>query len=157
MREISRRSFLASATGFVTTPVLAQQPATSSVMIVHKDPSCGCCSGWVEHVRAVGFRVEVIEIADLAPLKARLGVPAPLASCHTAEIGGYVVEGHVPASTIGRLLLERPAATGLAVRGMPVGSPGMEISGSPDQRYDVILFGPSSRRVYASFLGPREL
>jgi hypothetical protein len=126
-------------------------------MVVTRDPSCGCCSGWVEHVRSAGFRVEVIDSHDLAPLKARLGIPARLASCHTAEIGGYVLEGHVPAPAIERILTERPQATGLAVPGMPVGSPGMEVVGSPDERYEVILFGPAGERVYARFLGPREL
>jgi hypothetical protein len=126
-------------------------------MVVTKDPSCGCCSGWVEHVRSAGFQVEVIESRDLAPLKVRLGIPTHLAACHTAEIGRYVLEGHVPAPAIERFLAERPAATGLAVPGMPVGSPGMEVSGSPDERYEVILFGPSGERVYARFHGHREL
>ncbi|MGE3148555.1 MAG: DUF411 domain-containing protein [Pseudorhodoplanes sp.] len=83
---------------------------------------------------------------DLAPLKARLNIPSRLASCHTAEIGGYVIEGHVPAVTIRRLLSERPAAIGLAVPGMPVGSPGMEVSGAADEPYEVLLFGPPPPR-----------
>jgi hypothetical protein len=99
----------------------------------------------------------VIESNDLAPLKLRLGVPAHLAACHTAEIEGYVLEGHVPAAVIKRFLAERPSATGLAVPGMPVGSPGMEVSGSPDESYEVVLFGPSGERTYARFHGHQEL
>jgi hypothetical protein len=126
-------------------------------MVINKDPNCGCCSAWAEHVKAAGFEIRLNEVGDLAPLKARLSIPAVLASCHTAEIEGYVIEGHVPASAIRRLLAERPAAIGLAVPGMPVGSPGMEVPGSPDETYDVILFGPSGRSVYAKFKGAREL
>jgi hypothetical protein len=126
-------------------------------MIVHKDPSCGCCAGWVEHVQAAGFQATVIEMSNLAPLKTSLGIPNHLASCHTAKVGGYVVEGHVPIAAIKRLLLERPTAIGLAVPGMPVGSPGMEVSGSPDEPYEVVLFGPSGQRSYGRFLGSREV
>ena len=96
-------------------------------------------------------------MSDLAPLKARLRIPKGLASCHTAEIDGYVIEGHVPAPAIKRLLSERPRAIGLAVPGMPVGSPGMEVSGVPDEPYEVVLFGPSGDRTYGRFLGSREL
>lgn len=126
-------------------------------MVVTRDPSCGCCSAWVEHIRSAGFQVEVIESNDLAALKLRLGIPGHLAACHTAEIDGYVLEGHVPAPAIKRLLIERPPATGLAVPGMPIGSPGMEVSGAPDERYDVILFGPPGQRVYARFQRAQEL
>ena len=154
----SRRAFLVGAAVAVASfPATAESQPSSAVMVVTKDPSCGCCSGWVEHVRSAGFQVEVIESSDLAPLKARLGVPARLAACHTAQIEGYVLEGHVPALAIKRLLTDRPAAIGLAVPGMPVGSPGMEISGAADERYEVILFGPAGQRVFAQFEGHREL
>lgn len=103
----------------------------SDRVLVHKSPTCGCCTLWVEHLRANGFTVEVQEEADVASSKRRLGVPPPLASCHTAEVGGYFVEGHVPAADIRRLLTQRPALRGLAVPGMPAGSPGMEM---PDGR-----------------------
>jgi hypothetical protein len=136
---------------------MARTPDTSATMVVTRNPGCGCCSAWIEHVRSAGFQVEVIDSQDLAPLKARLGIPTRLVSCHTAEIGGYVLEGHVPAPAIERLLAERPDATGLAVPGMPIGSPGMEISGSSDESYEVVLFGPSSERTYARFHGHREL
>lgn len=157
MRNLSRRVFLAGAAGLAVSPAFAQQLAGLPPMVVNKDPSCGCCSGWVEHVRAAGFQAKVVELSNLAPLKARLGVPRDLHSCHTAEIAGYAIEGHVPASAIKRLLAERPTATGLAVPGMPVGSPGMEVPGSPDDRYDVILFGPFGKRTFARFEGAREL
>ena len=126
-------------------------------MVISKDPNSGCCSGWVEHVRAAGFDTRLHELSDLAPVKARLAIPPALAACHTAEIDGYVIEGHVPAAVIRRLLAERPTATGLAVPGMPIGSPGMETPGAPDELYDVILFGPSVQKVYARFKGTQEI
>jgi hypothetical protein len=158
MPLVDRRTFLAGSAGlFLPCLAAAGTSKASTTMVVTKDPNCGCCSAWVDHVRSAGFEVEVIESNDLVPLKRRLGVPVHLAACHTAEIGGYVLEGHVPAAAIKRFLAERPSATGLAVPGMPVGSPGMEVSGSPDERYEVILFGPTGHRVYARFLGHREL
>jgi hypothetical protein len=126
-------------------------------MVINKDPNCGCCSGWVEHLKAAGFETRVGEMSDLSALKFRLSIPPALRSCHTAEIDGYVIEGHVPASAIKRLLSQCPAATGLAVPGMPVGSPGMEVPGASDEAYNVVLFGPSSQRVYARFKGTQEL
>ena len=120
-------------------------------MLVHKDPNCGCCNGWAAHIRSAGLHVAVDEREDLATIRRRLGVPDDLGACHTAEIDGYVVEGHVPAQAVQRLLKERPAAIGLAVPGMPPGSPGME---SPNPRpYDVLLFDNSGRRVFMRFLG----
>jgi hypothetical protein len=98
-------------------------------MTVTRDPNCGSCGNWVKHIKAAGFPVEVAQVDDVLPLKAKLGVPGALISCHTAEIGGYVIEGHVPAEVVKRLLVERPNAIGLAVPGMPVGSPGMEVPG----------------------------
>lgn len=118
-------------------------------MVVYKSPTCGCCAAWVDHVQANGFRVEVRDTANLAPVKARHGVPANLESCHTALVDGYVVEGHVPADLIVRMLRERPDVAGLAVPGMPVGSPGME--GPYKDRYDVLTFkGDGSTQVYAT-------
>lgn len=126
-------------------------------MTVNRDPACGCCGGWVTHVKAAGFPVNEVEAADLASLKTRLGVPAALGSCHTAEIGGYVVEGHVPADAIKRLLAERPQARGLAVGGMPVGSPGMEVPGTPPESYDVVLFSADGQRVFARYRGTQQI
>jgi hypothetical protein len=132
------------------------QAGSLPLMTVTKDPTCGCCGGWVEHVEAAGYPVRVVESADLDSMKQRLGVPAELASCHTAEVGGYVVEGHVPAAAINRLLAERPSGTGLTVPGMPVGSPGMEIPGVDPEPYEVLLFG-STIRTFGRFLGSQEL
>jgi hypothetical protein len=121
-------------------------------MVVWKDPNCGRCGGWVEHLRANGFAVTVEETSNLAPIKAQWGVPAELVSCHTAAIGRYTIEGHVPAAAIKRLLAEKPDAIGLAVPGMPAGSPGM---GGVPERYEVVLFGQSSPVSFGSFVGER--
>jgi hypothetical protein len=109
----------------------------------------------VQHVRDAGFAVTVEETTDLQPVRKRLGVPADLAACHTAEVDGYVLEGHVPAAAVRRLLEKRPAAIGLAVPGMPAGSPGME-SGVP-QRYDVVLFGATGRQPFMHFVGTENV
>jgi hypothetical protein len=122
---------------------------------VWKDPSCGCCGAWVEHLRRNGFTSTVVETADMQTIKAQRNVPAGLASCHTAEIAGYTIEGHVPAEAILRLLAEKPAATGLAVPGMPIGSPGME-GGTPEV-YEVMLFADGKSSVFARFLGEKPL
>jgi hypothetical protein len=131
----------------------AAEPAAA--ITVHRDPSCGCCGAWVAHLRQAGFAAKVIETRELDAVKQRLGVPSELAACHTAEVQGYVVEGHVPASAIRKLLAERPQAAGLAVPGMPVGSPGME--GGEPETYDVVLFGPQGRRTFARYRGDREV
>jgi hypothetical protein len=125
--------------------------ATEPLITVHKDPSCGCCSGWVQHLQKAGFPTKVLDTGDVDAVKKRLGVPDDLAACHTAEVSGYVVEGHVPATALKRFLAEMPNVTGLAVPGMPVGSPGME--GGTVEKYEVVLFGPSGRRSYMRFLG----
>ena len=116
-------------------------PATE--ITVYRSPSCGCCIKWVDHVEAAGFRATVIDVENLAEVKAMNGITATLGSCHTAIADGYVIEGHVPASDIRRLLEERPAVAGLAVPGMPTGSPGME--GPNPQPYDVLAFDKSGR------------
>jgi hypothetical protein len=99
----------------------------------------------------------VIQVDDVMPLKIRLGVPEALMSCHTAEIGGYVIEGHVPAEAIKRLLIERPKAIGLAVSGMPVGSPGMEVPGQAPQSYDITVFSAGKRHVFARYRGLQQI
>jgi hypothetical protein len=118
---------------------------------VFKTATCGCCTKWIDHLRAAGFQVEATDMPDLAGLKNENGVPEELSSCHTALVDGYVIEGHVPAQDIERLLAERPAVAGLAVPEMPMGSPGME---HPDpsrhQPYDVMSFGRDGVRVFAS-------
>lgn len=115
------------------------EPAARPLLTVHKSPYCGCCKQWIEHMRAHGFEVKVVETEDLGPVKARVGVPPGKGSCHTAEVEGYFVEGHVPAEDVKRLLAERPEARGIALPGMPIGSPGMEIEGVPPQAYTVEL------------------
>jgi len=114
---------------------------------VYKSPTCGCCETWVEHLRAEGFTVRTNDVADVTPIKLENGVAPELSACHTAFVGGYVVEGHVPASDIRRLLAERPAVAGLAVPGMPVGSPGME--GPRPVPYEVLSFGARGVRVFS--------
>jgi hypothetical protein len=151
-----RRWFLSSL--FVSLAASAiPSAARTRAMIVHKDPNCGCCDLWVEHVRAAGIMAEIVETKEINRAKARLGVPMAIASCHTAEIDGYVIEGHVPATEILRLLEKRPAARGLAVPGMPINSPGMEVAGAVDEAYDVLLFGAGEPRIYASYRGARRL
>lgn len=117
----------------------AHSPAASALPLVEvfKSPTCGCCSGWVDHLRQAGFQVEVTETDDLEPIRKELGVPYGKGSCHTARVGGYVVEGHVPATDIQRLLAERPDVRGLVLPGMPLGSPGMEVPDGRVQRYTV--------------------
>jgi len=120
-------------------------------VLVHKNEYCGCCNGWVEHMRKAGFRVEVRNVDNLDPVKTRVGVPAGKGSCHTAEVGGYFVEGHVPAIDIKRLLAERPEAKGLVLPAMPVGSPGMEAPDGSSEPYTVELVGHDGKTTpYAS-------
>ncbi len=114
-----------------------QQAALESIT-VYKSPTCGCCSKWVRHLQDNGFEVNAINRDDMNSVKSQAGIPRQLASCHTATIGGYVIEGHVPAADIKRLLRERPAVAGLSVPGMPMGSPGME--GPRQDRYNVLTF-----------------
>ncbi len=117
---------------------------------VYKSPSCGCCGAWIEHLEKRGFDVRAVNTQDMAQIKATHGIHSGLSSCHTALVDGYVVEGHVPADVIERMLTERPAIAGIAVPGMPVGSPGMEVPGQLPQRYEVLAFDPSGRTtVYA--------
>lgn len=156
---LSRRAVLAGLAGAPFLLAAARSPAAGALpkIVVFKDPSCGCCADWVDHVRAAGFAADVIESVEMNAHKLRLRVPPALASCHTAEVGGYVIEGHVPAEAIVRLLSERPAATGLAVPGMPVGSPGMEVAGMAPDAYDVVLFGPGGQSRFARYRGNERL
>jgi hypothetical protein len=125
--------------------------AALPVMTVYKSPSCGCCRNWVDHVKAEGFQVEVHDLDDVSEIKAEAGVPERARSCHTAIVAGYAIEGHVPAATIKRLLREKPDVAGLAVPGMPTGSPGMEVPGQPADKYDVVAFDRSGAlTVYES-------
>lgn len=136
----------------VAGPVLLATPVRAEMlpaMVVFRDPTCGCCHKWVEHLTANGFAVTVHDAPSMKAIKARLGVPAELASCHTGEIGGYVIEGHVPAAATQRLLAEKPQGRGLAVPGMPIGSPGME--GGAPEIYEVTLFGAGAPQSFGRF------
>lgn len=150
---LSRRGFavlLAAAIAALAAGMPGAATAAERKMQVFKSPWCGCCTEWVDHMRAAGFRMHVTDLEDLSPVKAQLGVAPELQSCHTAVVDGYVIEGHVPARDVLRLLEERPRAAGLSVPGMPVGSPGME-QGDRSEPYAVILFGESERSVYARY------
>ena len=124
--------------------------AAAATLVVTKTASCGCCGKWVEHMRKAGFAVTVHVVEDVTPAATRLGVPARLRSCHSSEIGGYAIEGHVPAADVKRLLANRPKGAGLAVPGMVAGSPGMEVGGhSPG--YKVLLFDKDGQtKVFAT-------
>lgn len=173
LQAASRREFLTaclSAAGVViATPLLAARahagvrrdsrdeelsgasaPVAAAVsMKVYKDPGCGCCKEWIKHIQKAGFTVTSEDSTTMDAIKTRLGVPAALASCHTAIVGDYLVEGHVPADVLQKLLKEKPSARGLAVPGMPMGSPGME--GPTKDKYNVMLFDRLGKAtVYAS-------
>ena len=136
----------ALALALVATPALA---ATDAIM--HRDPGCGCCEKWAAQVRkAFGRNVRVVDDSNRAALQARVGLPARLASCHTALIDGMAFEGHVPVADMQRVLKAKPKGVrGLAVAGMPLGSPGMEAPGMAPQRYEVVAFGPQQTFVFA--------
>jgi hypothetical protein len=163
---LTRRSVLMLTTGVALTTGIAAIAVTrgraadapvadGELVTVHKHPKCGCCMGWVAHLEEAGFTVKVGETKNLEAVKKRLGVPAELISCHTAQVAGYILEGHVPAVALKRLLNEKPDAVGLAVPGMPLGSPGME--GSKPEKFDVVLFGPNVRRTYMTFVGEQPV
>lgn len=140
VHSVVRAAFLFSflglhACGAADPPVDPRLPE----LVVHKNASCGCCGAWVKHMRHAGFSVDVDDIDNLGPVKERVGIPPAMGSCHTAEIGGYFIEGHVPADDVKRLLAEHPDAKGLTVPGMPIGSPGMEYASRKAQPYDVYL------------------
>ena len=128
----------------------AQRPAQSQTAEVFKSPTCGCCANWVKHLEAAGFTTKVTNVDDMTEVKAKYGVPGRMQSCHTAVVGGYVLEGHVPAADVQRLLKDKPAVVGVAVPGMPIGSPGMEV-GTTVQPYDVLTFNKQGQTtVFAS-------
>ncbi len=143
---ISRRALLARGVAAAAAEVLAPallRAAAGTPMMVYKDPNCGCCHNWVEIMRTSGFEVSVRDTGDMTSIKSRYKVGRNLASCHTALVGGYVVEGHVPADVIRKLLADKPKVVGIAVPGMPVGSPGME--GGTKQAYDVLTFDAAGK------------
>jgi hypothetical protein len=130
---------------------IAAQAGEKTVVEVWKSPTCGCCNAWIRHLQDNGFATKVNNVESTSAIRKSLGIAPELGSCHTAKVGGYAIEGHVPAKDIKRLLAEKPKAVGLAVPGMPVGSPGMEGPQAPD-KYDVVLVGRDGKQsVYRSY------
>ncbi len=152
---LTRRSLLGAGALCALGLALPAHAQSLPEVVVSKDPNCGCCAAWADHLRAAGFPVKVAERPDMRAVKSRLGVPDNLASCHTAEVAGYVLEGHVPAPAVLRLLKEKPEGRGLAVPGMPIGSPGME--GGEPETYEVMLFGSQPARPFAIYRGSEAL
>jgi hypothetical protein len=156
MKKDLRKTFAFGATLFALT--LTTGAATPSVdlipkqtkITVYKDPGCRCCKNWIEHLIKHGYGVDAKDTPDMAEVKRTLGVPDALTSCHTAVVNGYLIEGHVPAADIARLLKEKPKVAGLAVPGMPMGSPGME--GPQQQHYQVLSFDKNGKtKIFASY------
>jgi hypothetical protein len=150
-----RRQVLVGSAGALAMSFLSGVPALAATPLppveVFKNPSCGCCGAWVDHLKQAGFQVKVTEVSDTAVVRKQHGLAEKFGSCHTAIVAGYVIEGHVPAKEIKRLLVSRITALGLAVPGMPVGSPGMESGGHQDA-YQVLLIDKQGRdRVFASY------
>lgn len=147
---VDRRAVLAAT--LALTAAAAAPAAAATPMTVYHDPGCGCCKIWMARMKTAGFAVTAVPTADMAAVKARLKVPAALHSCHTAVVGGRVVEGHVPPADVQRLLAARPrGVAGLAVPGMPMGSPGMESGDGSKDPYQVIAFGGSRQSVFARY------
>lgn len=150
---MKRRELFVAALAAAVPALAPAATATLPPVQVWKSPTCGCCGAWVTHMRQAGFGVEVHEVQDIDASRRLLGMPAVYGSCHTARVAGYLLEGHVPAADVRRLLAMKPVAIGLAVPGMPVGSPGMEMDGRRDA-YEVVLVERSGRaRVFARYGG----
>jgi hypothetical protein len=142
---MTRRHVLHTLFGalFVGVPAEALLAQAENDIEIWKTPTCGCCKLWVDHMRAHGFRPTVHDVPDVGPVKRKLGVPAALASCHTGVVAGYAIEGHVPADVVRTMLEQKPKIAGLAVPGMPMGSPGME--GPRKDPYNVVAFEQNGR------------
>jgi hypothetical protein len=144
--------------GLLAAPLIGRAALAQPLRVeVWRDANCGCCRGWVAHLRDEGFAVEDRVVASVAPIRRMLGTPADLLSCHAARVAGFALEGHVPAAAIRRLLAARPTeVAGLAVPAMPVGSPGMEVPGQPPETYDVIAWrADGAHRPFMRFIGNR--
>ena len=143
-------AFIALALTTAAAPISLPEAAKKPIITVYKDPGCGCCKNWIEHLIKHGYRVDAKDTPAMAEVKRTLGVPEALTSCHTAVVNGYLIEGHVPAADIARLLKQKPKVAGLAVPGMPMGSPGME--GPRQQHYQVLSFDKNGKtRIFASY------
>jgi len=142
-------SIRVTATAVVAVLALVSCGGEPITAVVYKSPTCGCCGKWIEHLKAAGLEVESHDVGNMSTIKARHEIPARLESCHTALIGGYIVEGHVPVADVKRLLEQKPDIVGLAVPGMPIGSPGME--GPNPVTYDVVAYrADGSTRTFAT-------
>ena len=142
-----RAVFMVAGVVFGASLVSGASQSALPVVDVYKSATCGCCSKWIDHMRKSGFTVRTLDLsdADLAAFKASHGVTPQVQSCHTAIVGGYVVEGHVPSADVRRLLAERPRIVGIAAVGMPRGAPGMEVWGQPPQPYSITAFDKQGR------------
>lgn len=155
---VSRRGALLGSAALASLALTRADAAEPVHIAVAKGPGCECCEGWAKHLRANGYTVSVTESDDLDGVKTKLGIPEDLRTCHTGQIGEYLLEGHVPAVAVAYLLREKPEGMiGLGVPGMPVGSPGMEVKGAKQDEYSVILFGPAGRKVWARYKGAVKL
>lgn len=149
----SRAAAMAAEPDAASAETAANGEQELPTVLVYKTPTCGCCNGWIEHLEAAGFTVDARDVRDIMTVKRDAGVPTPMSSCHTAIVDGYVVEGHVPAEHVERLLAERPEVVGIAVPGMPVGSPGME--GPNAQPYQVLSFTADGQAAVFADVDPR--
>ena len=150
MDSITRRQLLGVFSMIAATGLHPSAQKETAVQ-VFKDPTCGCCALWVEHLRKAGFTATVTDVDDMTAIKTKHRVSSRVRSCHTALVGGYVVEGHVPAEDVQRMLAQRPAIVGIGVPGMPIGSPGMEVAGMKPHPYDVLAFNTvGETHVFAS-------
>lgn len=150
---LGRRMLVGAAFGALCAP-MPVRAQTRSLVQVWRDPNCGCCHLWIPHLQAAGFEVQDNQVRSVNAWRRTLGIPADLLSCHAARVEGFALEGHVPPLAIRRLLAERPAGVrGLAVPGMPIGSPGMEVPGAAPDTYEVIAFGAGPHRPFMRFRG----
>lgn len=146
--SMNRRYWFQAALGSAAAAIIAPAELFADPqpkLTIYKSPSCGCCSKWVDHVKAAGFKTQIHDLENVGAIKQKYGVPAELASCHTVLVSGYVLEGHVPADVIRKLLAGKPRIVGIAVPGMPAGSPGMEMGARKD-RYDIIAWTRSGKQ-----------
>ena len=141
---MKRRTFLNGALLAALLPAAAHA-TKKPVITVYKTPTCGCCGKWIDHMRSSGFDVKSTDIDDVTSIKKQYGVPLDSQSCHTALVEGYVLEGHVPATAVKKMLKEKPKVVGLAVPGMPVGSPGMEVPSGQVEPYNVVAFDKAGK------------
>ena len=155
---LTRRRALIGSAALASVALTRASAAEPIHVAVTKGTGCECCDGWAKHLRANGYIVSVTETDDLEAIKTKLAIPENLRSCHTGQTGDYLLEGHVPAVAVAYLLREKPdGMIGLAVPGMPVGSPGMEVKGARPDEYSVILFGPAGQRVWGKFKGASQV